>query len=512
MDLSRNQNTSRHWSSRKRSTRVKPRIGFDRRMGALPLGCLLIALAAGCSMAAEQTTSATGGLPIPEADTFSLTNGVEVWHVASRRVPMVNLSIVLRAGSAADPPGKAGLAALTLSMLEEGAGERDALAFADEIDYLGAAFAASADRDYSNVSLQTLKRNFAAALDLVADAVLRPRLEKKEWDRVKALWLNNLRRQSEQPAQIARRAGDRLFYGAGHPYAEAVDGRLEHVEKLTLDDVVAFNKTFVRPERAIIVCVGDITREDLRTQLESRFGKWRGDAPEPGPIQFSEPQQQLREGNGLRIAVVNKADAPQTVIRVQLGAPSVFDERRAALDVANLAFGGSITSRLSTNLRKEHEYTYGAGSGLAPRFGPSYLVAQSAVLAQKTGPALMEICKEFRRMGSTETLSAAEFQKARSTHRIRLMKGLQTQQAVMGFLVQSAAGGQSPGERRNYHARVQAQTVESIHAESMKTFRWDRALITLVGDQKLIEEHLESLRTDAGGGPCNLPAPEIVER
>jgi zinc protease len=497
-----NSNSPSESSAPEQGTTASPSTRWRQRV----LVVLSLLVLPACSM----TRDRIGELPIPEAGTFRLSNGVEVWHVPSNRVPMINLSLVIGAGSSADPPGKAGLAALTLSMLEEGAGERDSLAFADEIDFLGAAFSASADRDYSTVQLEALRRNFDAALDLMADAVVRPRLEEKEWQRVKALWLNNLRLQSEQPGQIARRAGDRLFYGAGHPYAEAVDGRVDNVEGLTLKDVVAFNRTFVRPERAIFVCVGDLTEDELRVRLESRFGAWKGDAPEPGPIQFPQPEQ-LKDGQGLRIAVVNRPAAPQTIIRVQLGAPSVFDERRPPLVLANLAFGGSITSRLSTNLRKEHEYTYSAGSGLAPRFGPSYLVAQSAVIAEKTGPALREICKELRRMSSTETLTPQEFQKARSTHGVRLMKALQTQQAVLGFLVESAAGGQTPGERRGYHARVQAQTVKTVHAESMRIFRWDRALVTLVGDQELIEQHLAALRT-AGEGALDLPSAEIIAR
>jgi predicted Zn-dependent peptidase len=218
-----------------------------------------------------------------------------------------------------------------------------------------------------------------------------------------------------------------------------------------------------------------------------------------------------RDAGSPKLIVVDKPDAPQTVIRVQIPGPSLFAKERAPLLLANIAFGGTFTSRLTLNLRERNKFTYGAQSVLAPRLGPSYLVAQSAVFSEQTVPALVEICREFRKM-STGELLPGELKKGLATHRIRLVRSLETQQGLLNLFADSAAAGQSIEERRRFHENVAAQTPAAVAKQARKTFTWDQEanVIILVGDRKLIEAQLASHATEKDGeADCTFPAPEF---
>lgn len=477
----------------------------------LALSCL------GCGLTGGGKGSQGSGTPEfapPVPTTFQLSNGIAVWHFPSTGVPLVQLGLYLRhAGSAADPQGQAGLASLTFSMLDEGAGDRGALDLADEIDFLGAELAISTDRDHAAIELEVLERNLDAGLDLFADVIQRPRFEAQEWERIKTLALNGLTQRRDQPTLVARLVADRLFYGDGHPYAAPLAGFESTVGSIELEDAKRFYAERVGPKQAVFVCVGDVAAEDLRRKLDVRFQNWRfRNWAAPGktaPQQDAKPAPSTFEK--ARLVIVDKPDAPQTVLRVQMPGPSLFVPQRAPLVLANTAFGGMFTSRLSENLRKKNAFTYGAGSALAPRFEASYLVAQSSVYTTKTVPALVELCKEFRAMGSGDGLRPEEFKKARATHRIRVMKALETQQGILGYLAPSAAGGQEADERQQAYERIRAQTPESVADECARVFRWDQALVVLVGDEKAIRAQLAEHAASGNSSDCAFPQPIVVD-
>jgi predicted Zn-dependent peptidase len=201
---------------------------------------VFVALVCGCSGASRRAPAVDENeLRLPTPATIKLRNGVKVWHVRSTKIPMVELSLRFRCGSVQDPPAKHGLAALTFAMLDEGAGSRDALALADEIDFLAAELVTGAERDFSGARLGTLKRNLDAALDIFADVVLRPRLEEEDWQRVRTLWLGELAQSRDQPNLVARRVGDRAFYGDGQPYAHPVTGYSETVSWRVVSEIGA---------------------------------------------------------------------------------------------------------------------------------------------------------------------------------------------------------------------------------------------------------------------------------
>jgi len=442
-------------------------------------------------------------VPVPQS--FVLSNGLPVWLLPSAPSELVTLSIVIRAGSALDPPGKEGLAALTATMLDEGAGARGPLEIADEIDFLGAELSIDAEKESMQVSLQVLEKNLDRALEILADVVARPTFLESEWDRVRSLWVNDLVQRREEPREVARVASERAFYGDGHPFGHPSDGYEASVKAIDLAGVRAFHETHVRPEGSVLLIATSVPAPELSPRLEKAFAGWkRRSAPPAARSAPSTPPVVPR------VVVVDKPEAPQTEIRVLVPAPEFGAPRVAPLLLANLAFGGTFTSRLMSNLRERQKITYGASSGFAPRSLQGHLVAGTAVHAEKTGVALVELCREFRAIAA-RGITPEELAKARATYASRVLEALETQSGTIGLYVESAAMGLSPEERRSFYGRFQGLSGAEISEAAEQTLLWERATIVLVGDQGTIEKAIADIERgapDVEGTPLRLTRAE----
>lgn len=439
----------------------------------------------------------TFSLPVPKV--IKLQGGAPVWLLPSAQTPLVSVRFVFAVGSSSDPKGQAGLAALMGAMLDEGAGDRDALAFAEAFDFLGASFDVSTDRDTTTISVQVLRRHLELALDLVGDCVQRPAFTPTEWERVKALWMNSLKQRQEDPRGVSRVVADRVFYGDDHPYAHPVRGYESTVDAIGLDQVKEFYRQHLRPDRLTVLATGSLQADEFAQLIDARFGEWKVAGAGVPPVVVESPDANPR------FVVVDKPDAPQTVIRIQVPAPPAEDESAAALAVADIVFGGTFTSRLSTNLREDKGFTYGAGSRYIRRRSGSYVLATSSVNAgaddDKTGPSVVEFCREFQIMEEGE-FTPAEISKAQASYRSRIIEALESQSGTLSVYESSLTHGGTPQSRSEFYRRLVGASGGAVAEASTKNFVWNDATIVLVGDRGRIEAALEKLRAHP---PSDLP-------
>ena len=149
----------------------------------------------------------------------------------------------------------------------------------------------------------------------------------------------------------------RALYGDGHPYAWPVDGTPAAVEAITLERLKAERAALVRPDLATLLVAGSLSSSETRAALEKALGDWRAEGPKPPVVPV--PAMPSRAG-GLRFVVVDRPEAPQTVVRFAAPAPAFADPARPKLRLLGTILGGSFTSRLNQNLREKNGYTYGA--------------------------------------------------------------------------------------------------------------------------------------------------------
>jgi zinc protease len=360
---------------------------------------LAVASAAPVDRSKPPTLGAPKVFTLPTPVSFTLKNGVTVLFIERTRAPLIEVVANVEAGMAADPAERPGVSSWTSAMLLEGAGDKDALAFADAQASLGARIHTSTGPDVATVSLHVSAARFDAALALFADAMMRPRLQAADWARVKQNLLGDMRMKAQDPTSLAQLAAARAAWGPAHRFALDVDGTPNSLLAASHDDVRAFHAARYRPDTTTLIVVGAIDRRTLQTKLDAAFKAWSANGPKPERARA--PQVQPRKTRGFIGVQVD--EAPQTVLRVVAATPQPVLAYDASVEVMNALLGGSFTSRLNDNLREQHGYAYGASSRVVLTRSGSLFSVRTAVQASATVPAIGEVLLELERIQTPAT-------------------------------------------------------------------------------------------------------------
>jgi predicted Zn-dependent peptidase len=429
-------------------------------------------------------------LRIPTARTARLANGIEIAVVEMHEVPVVDVTLLVRAGSARDPRDLPGLATFAAGMLDEGAGRRSALEIAEEAAFLGAQFATGAGYEWATASLHIPKRRLAAGLDLLADVVLRPTFPDSEVARQRDLRLTGILQLRDNPTAQAPLAWNAIVYGADHPYAWPQNGTEASSRALTRDAVQGFYDTYFRPNNARILLVGDITLAEARGLVQDRFGAWtRGDVPALTSADAPAPASRT-------FYLVDKPGAAQSVIRIGHIGITRDHPDYYAIQVLNTILGGSFTSRLNQNLRETHAYTYGAGSSFQARRLPGPFIAQASVVTAKTDSSLIEFFRELRRIRDS-VVPGEELAKAKAYLTLGLPGDFETTQGTAGRLGELWQSDLPLTWYGDYARRINAVTAADVQRVARRHIRPDEFAVVVVGDRAQIEDAIRGLNEGA---------------
>jgi predicted Zn-dependent peptidase len=437
-------------------------------------------------------------LPVPK--TFTATNGINVWLLERHALPIVAVTVVVPSGSASDPTGEAGLASTTANMLDEGAGKLGPIELARAIDTLGAQLTTGADADKSYAALTVLKRNLTPAFALLADVVARPKMDPAEWKRVHDLWLNDLVARKSDPSAVSAVATAASLFGSEAPYGHPVSGTIATAKKVSLESVKKFYAASWRADRATVVVVGDVTQNEVTALLDASLGDWKPPAT-PAPAATEPPAP---AGPWPRAVVVDRPDAPQSVIALVRPGVTAKDPDAAALGRVNVAIGGSFTSRLNQDLREEHGWSYGARSRVANTRSVGSIVASAAVFTDKTGDALKAMLADVQTF-SSGGLTEAEVDKTRILARSELVEDYERVERTASRLASDAALGLGPKHQSEAAARRDAATKADLDRLAARYFDPKDAIVVIVGPYAKIAPQLQTLgftkpeRRDAEG-------------
>ncbi|MEK6675571.1 MAG: pitrilysin family protein [Planctomycetota bacterium] len=436
----------------------------------------------------KPSSLAAGPFKLPAPELSKLANGVPVLIWKKSELPLVEILVNFRTGGILSDNTTAGLVYLTASMLDEGAGDLNALQFGDKMQSLGAEFSASADHDSVQVTLTVLKRNFEPAAGLMADAIRKPRFDAPEWDRVKRLHLEELKEQDDQPTIVASRVATRMLFGDAHPYGRPVVGIPETVEKFSLDDIKTKYKALVRPELMSVLIAGDITPGEAKSALERMFGDWKaGEKPALPTAEFSVPKRQE-----LQVVLFDRPESVQTVVQFIMPGPKFTDPQRVKYRLLNTILGGSFTSRLVQNLREEHGYTYGARSGFNMRPTTGYMTASSSVRADVTGESIQEFFNELKGIRGGD-VSDEETEKARETLRTDVIQSFAGLGGILNEAATRLAAGLTFDTLNDDLKAIQATKTTDLNQLAKPAIPLENGLLILVGDKKTVLEEIKDL-------------------
>ena len=327
------------------------------------------------------------GFTFPAIEKSTLANGLRIWTVRQRQIPIVAFVLFVARGSSTDPPGQEGLAATTADMLDEGSGNRSAIEVHEALARLGATFDTDIGSDATSVSVTVLSRVADRALGLLGDVVVRPALNEADFARVRQLRLHRLMQLRDSPGAVADRAFLKLVYG-DDPYGHSPIGSESALAALNVGDIRSFHERVIRPTVATLIAVGDCEHEAITRLAAETFGDWSGRTDQEIPSLLALPQPS-------RMAVVPRPRAPQSELRIGHVAAARNTPDYHTLAVANTILGGQFVSRINLNLRVDKGYTYGARTAFEFRRRPGPFVLQVSVQTAATARAVEESIGEI---------------------------------------------------------------------------------------------------------------------
>jgi len=424
-------------------------------------------------------------LKLPTPRSFTLSNGLTVIVDERKGIPVVSANLTFRSGSRANPVEKPGLASLTVEMLDEGTASRTTVQFADQLAQIGARLRSSASFDSASLVLTVMKKNFTAGLDLLADAVVNPTFPQNEIDRQRDDRIGRLLQLKEDPAQVAARVLALAIFGPKNPYGYMEIGTEAALRSMKREELQEFWSEHIVPNNAALIVAGDTSENELRPLLEKAFSNWKQASPKLLAEVSAEPAS-------ARLIIVDKPGAPQTQLRVALPGPPRLTPDYESLLVMNGILGGGFSSRINMNLREEHGYSYGAGSGFTHMREGGWFSAGSGVRTDVTAPALREVMREIVRMNQTLPTSD-ELQLVKERLVGALPPRFETSEQTVGALAEVYIYDLGPDYYTTLAKKVSDVSAQTVQQVARKYLIPERLLVVAVGDRKRIESELRRM-------------------
>lgn len=411
--------------------------------------------------------------------------GIEAWLVEEHAVPFISLRFAFRGGARLDPVGKEGLAELVSGMLNEGAGELDALAYQKAIDDNAIRLGFQAGIDEFSGSMETLTERRDRAFELLAMALNAPRFDDDAVERVRGQLLNRLARDAKDPNAIARRLWYRAVFGE-HPYGRLVSGTIDGVAAITSDDLHGFVRDRLVRDALVVGVAGDVDAESLGELLDLAFGS----LPLAGP-----PAAVPDIAPGAAGAVlVERMPQPQSLVLFgQRGLQRDHADYYAAFVMNHILGGGGFTSRLTDEVREKRGLAYGVYSYLAPLDHAALYLGGVATQNERVAESLAVIRAEFARLRD-EGVSERELADAKTyltgSFPLRLDSNAEIASMLVGM--QIADLGRDYIERRN--GLIEAVTIADVRRVARQLIDPASFAVVVVGEPVGIEPTAATVR------------------
>lgn len=403
---------------------------------------------------------------------YKLPNGITVLVVENHKLPKVSATFNIDAGPITEG-SKAGVVNIMGGMLNEGTTTKTKIQFDEAVDQLGANVSVHA----SGGGTSALTRYFDAAFLLMADALRNPSFPQASFEKLKSQAITGLKSSERSAKAISGRVVSALAYGTNHPSGEF--STEQSINALTLDDVKTAYKKYVTPSRGYLTFVGDIKPEKARELALKAFGDWKGTTLTlPVLAKINNPAQ-------TEIDVIDVPSAVQSEITVTnlVTLPISHPDYHAVL-LANELLGGGADSKLFTNLREKHGFTYGAYSSIAAGRFQNRFTANAAVRNEKVDSAVVEILKEINAM-RTQKVTDEELQNTKNLYNGTFALGLENPARIASFASSILINDLPKDFYRTYLQKINAVTADDILRVSKKYFNHADTRIVIVGKQEV---------------------------
>lgn len=418
-------------------------------------------------------------LPVTNAESLEvkrriLPNGLTILQTERHNLPIVTVTVLVKASPLDEAPEKAGLANLTAELLTEGTVRRKAADISEEIEFIGASLTASVDNDYTLVSLSVLKKDAEKGFELLSDVLLNPVFPEEEILRNKELIKGAVRQNEESPSYVAAREFKKAVFGE-LPYGRLITGSLETLDNIKKEDIVSFHAAYYRPGNSFMSVVGDLTDEELKSLVQKFFSSWKYiKTNERRPV----PQVEKKQ----KTLVIDKELTQANIILGHTGMRREDPDYYAASVMNYILGGGGFSSRLMEIIRDDKGLAYDVHSYFAPdKYGGLFEVGVQTK-NESAGAVVSEILKQMKRIRQ-EPVSEKELDDAKAYLTGSFPRKLETNRKIADFLTAVEFYGLGLDYIEKYTGYINSVTRKDVLRVAKKYLDPENYILIVVADK-----------------------------
>ncbi len=424
-------------------------------------------------------------VPKPDAYSFKLKSGIPVWIAEDHTLPIVRVSVSIRAGEFLEPPAKTGLASLTGTMMRKGgAGDLTAEQFDERADFLAANLSSYSGGTESGASLNCLSSQLGPSLDLFFAMLKAPRFQADRLEIEKGQELEAMKQRNDDADDILAREWNWLLYGRDHFVSR--EPTKADLDELTRDDLIGFHAMWWRPENMIFTVSGDVGSKAILAEIEKRLAGWKPQGPKvswpPAP-----PNHVLEPG-----LYHEEKDIPQGKVAIGHRAAQWDPKRESPDDYALIVMndilgGGGFTARITKRIRSDEGLAYSAGSsfGIGDYWPGSFRVffqTKNSTVAFAAKIALTEIRKIREAPVGEDELATAK-----NSFIETFPRNFESPSKIVGAFAADDYIGRPHAYWEKYRENIRKVTVADVQRVARQYLKPDQVVFLVVGKWSEIE-------------------------
>ncbi len=428
----------------------------------------------------------------------AVKDGVSFYFREDHESPVINAGLIIKTGSIYDPPGKEGLASLTLRMLKAG-GTKTMIPdeLEDKLDFLGSSVGSYAGLEFSQVSFWTLKKNFEETWRVVTDILSRPAFDKDRFETEKKKDLESIRRRFDYPTSLGIYLFRDLVYGKDFPEARRTSN--SSIEGITLDDVKAFYEKNVKGKETFVAFTGDFRQPEIQALLKKDFKDWPGSAP----AELDVPKAELAAKPGLYL--IDKPDMTQAVIAMGHLGLNNLDPDNVEVNIFNFILGtGSFNSRLMREVRSNRGLAYMTFGSIGLGRDKGMFLNVCMTKSQSVGEAI-KVMSEIISDMTKNPVSAEELEVAKRYEVNAFVHRFDSPMAVVNQALSLKLEGYPDDYLETYLPRIKKVDVARVLEIGKRAVQPGGMVILVVGKKAELIDQLKGLGL---GEVSELPLPK----
>jgi len=337
-----------------------------------------------------------GDIVMPDIKQVTLENGMKLFLVEDRELPLINVSAIIRTGSIYEPADKIGLASITGEVMRTGG---TAAKTGDELDEdlekLAASVETAIGLNSGSASVSVLEEDIDKGLAILADVLMNPAFSEDKILLAKMQAKSMIARRNDNVREIAGREFDKLIYGPDSVYARQEE--YATIDNITRDDLIAFHRRFFAPNNIMLAVCGDFDTDEMIKKIDSAFRDWRKadlNIPDTPQIDY----KFRKTVNQIRKEDVNQSNIYLGHVGGLMSDPDYF-----ALVVMNKILGGGFTGRLFKNVRSREGLAYSVFGSYSANFDyPGEFYVGCMTKSESTVYAIRAMLREVEKMRESE--------------------------------------------------------------------------------------------------------------